>query len=70
MAETVKLSVNLSREVVNALQEIAEKKGVSMTEVVRQAISHEKYITDAISEDKKVLIEDTKSGKIRELVFG
>lgn len=68
--DIVKISANLPRPVIAALQDMARDRNVSMTEVLRQAISHEKYITDAIRNDKKVLIEDTRSGKIRELVFG
>lgn len=67
MSETVKLSANLSRAVVDALRDISEKRGVSMTEVLRQAISHEKYFQDAADRNEKVLIEDA-SGKIREIV--
>ena len=68
MSDTVKLSANLSRSVVDALKDVAEKRGVSMTEVLRQAISHEKYFQDASERDEKVLLED-KSGRIREIVM-
>ena len=70
MADTIKISANLSEEVISALKEIARKRGISLTEALRQAISHEKYFLDAKEDNKKVLVEDTKSGKIRELVFG
>jgi Ribbon-helix-helix protein, copG family len=41
MSSTVKISANLSEAVFEALKKTAEKKGVSMTEALRQAISHE-----------------------------
>lgn len=68
MESTVKISANLSDVVVGALKEIAEKKGVSITEALRQAISHEKYFLDAAERHEKVLLED-KSGNIREVVL-
>jgi hypothetical protein len=68
--ETVKISANLSRVVVDALRDVAQKRGVSMTEALRQAISHEKYFVEATQEKKRVLLEDTTNGKIREVLFG
>lgn len=68
MSDTVKLSANLSRPVVEALKDLAEKRGVSMTEALRQAISHEKYFQDAAERDERVLLED-KSGRLKEVVL-
>jgi hypothetical protein len=65
----VKISANLSSAVVDALKEIAAKRGISMTEALRQAISHEKYFQDAIDQDQKILLEEPKSGKLREVVL-
>jgi len=65
----VKISANLSDAVVNALKEIAAKRGISMTEALRQAISHEKYFQDAIDQDQKILLEEPKSGRLREVVL-
>ena len=68
--DVVKISANLPKEVIAALQDMAREQNVSMTEILRRAISHERYLTNAVREEKKVLIEDVKEGKIRELVFG
>jgi predicted transcriptional regulator len=65
----VKISANLSDAVVEALKEIATKRGISMTEALRQAISHEKYFQDAIDQDQKILLEEPKSGRLREVVL-
>jgi hypothetical protein len=65
----VKISANLSTAVVEALKDIAARRGVSMTEALRQAISHEKYFQDAIDEDRRILLEDPKSGRLREVVL-
>jgi hypothetical protein len=69
MSETVKISANLSEAVVEALAKIARVRGISKTEALRQAISHESFLLDA-AETNRVLLEDRKSGKLREVVFG
>jgi predicted transcriptional regulator len=69
MSGTVKISANLSEAVVEALRETAEKKGVSMTEALRQAISHESYFQDAVSKGQKVLLEEPKTGRLREVII-
>jgi len=65
----VKISVNLTVDAVEALKDLAAKRGTTVTDVLRRAISTEKYI-DHVQRDEgaKVLVED-KKGKIRELVF-
>ena len=65
----VKLSALLSSTVVDALREVAAKRGISMTEALRQAISHEKYFQDAIDQNRKILIEEPKSGRLVEVVL-
>jgi len=65
----VKISANLSSTVIDALKDIAAKRGISMTEALRQAISHEKYFQDAIDQDHKILLEEPKSGRLREVVL-
>jgi hypothetical protein len=67
--DVVKISANLPKPVISALQDMAREQNISMTEVLRRAISHERYFTNAVREDKKILIEDPSSGKIRELIF-
>lgn len=64
----IKLSVNLSEDVVEALRELAKKRNVTMTEVIRDAIGTEKFLEDARQSNKKILIEDEK-GQVRQLVF-
>jgi hypothetical protein len=66
--DTVKISANLSSSVVEALKDVAAAKGVSLTEALRQAISHEKYFVDAARKDQKILIEDS-GGAVREVVI-
>lgn len=66
--EVIKLSVNLSEDVVDALRELAKSRNVTMTEVIRDAIGTEKFLEDARQKHEKILIEDEK-GQVRQLVF-
>ena len=65
----VKISVNLTEDAVEALKDLAAKRGTTVTDVLRRAISTEKYLDHVQREEgAKVLVED-KKGRIRELVF-
>ena len=66
--DPVKLSVNLSKEVVDALKTIASEQGTTVTEALRKAISTEKFLRDAAKEGSKVLIEQ-RDKSIRQLVL-
>jgi predicted DNA-binding protein len=68
MTKVVKMSVNLPASTVKVLKELAGRRGVTMTDVLRQAISTEKFIDDVHEGEGKVLVEDNK-GRIRQLVF-
>jgi predicted DNA-binding protein len=60
---TYKTSVNLPQVSVDALKELAEKSGSSMAEVLRRAISTEKFLNDTVEKGGKILIDDGKSQK-------
>jgi predicted transcriptional regulator len=68
MSDTVKLTANLSRAVANALKELAERRGVSMTEMLRLAISHEKFFQDAVDQNEKILLRDP-NGNYDEIIL-
>lgn len=68
MDETVTLTAGLSRPVANALKDLAERRGISMTEMLALAISHEKFFQDAVDQNKKVLLRDS-SGSYREVIL-
>jgi predicted transcriptional regulator len=69
MAETQKVTVNLSQEVVDILKELAKRDGTTMTEVLKRAIATQKFLTDQQAEGKKLIIEDPKEHTTRQLVF-
>jgi len=54
--------------VAEALTEIANKHGTTITEAVRRSISTQKYIEDALDKGAKILIVE-KEQPARELVF-
>ena len=64
----VRVSVNLPQAVVDVLKELAEKDGVTMTEVLRKSILTEKFLDDEATRGNKILIED-KNKRFRQLVF-
>ena len=68
LSKIIKMSVNLSSEVIDVLRELAQKRGTTMTDVLRQAIGTEKFIDEVNEDGGKILIED-KNGKMRQLVF-
>ena len=69
MADQVyKTSVNLPQASVDALKALAERTGSSMAEVLRRAISTEKFLNDTVEKGGKVLIQDD-DGKQRELLI-
>lgn len=68
MSRNVKISANLSEEVVNALKEIADRQGISMTEALRRSISTEKFMLDTVEQNGKILIED-KDKNIKQVLI-
>ena len=66
--DLIKMSVNLSADVVAVLKALAGKRNTTMTEVLRQAIGTEKFVDDVNENEGKILVED-KKGRIRQLVF-
>ena len=58
MAESVKISVNLSKDVVKALKDMADEQNISMTEALRRSISTEKFFLDTVKRKGKILIEE------------
>jgi predicted transcriptional regulator len=68
MAEKRKVTVNLSPEAVDALNEIADSRGVTLSEALRQAIASEKFLVDEVRKGSKILVERPDQG-IREIVI-
>jgi Ribbon-helix-helix protein, copG family len=69
MAEKVKVTVNMTQEDVDALKEIAEAQGITLTEALRRAVRTEKFIQDTMAEDANILVEDKKKKTVKQVVF-
>lgn len=63
-----RLSVNLSKEVADALRWIKDRREITTTEAVRRSISTQRYIEEALERGAKILIVE-EEGPARELVF-
>jgi hypothetical protein len=66
--DLVKLSANVSPEVVDVVQSLAKKRSTSGAEVIRQAISTEQYFDKVRAEGGEILVRN-KSGEIERIVF-
>jgi hypothetical protein len=67
-ADTKRVNVNFARRTYEALLRIAERKGGSMSEALRQAIMLTDFIEAATDDGARVLIDRDK-GQIQELVI-
>lgn len=64
-----RVNVTLSNDALETLRQISERRGVTLSEVLRQAIGHEKFLTDEIRAGNRVIIEGKTGGDRRELVI-
>ena len=59
--------IEFSEEAYEALEKLAQERGVSVTEVLRDALSHEQWLDELRKENARLLIE--RDGEQRELVL-
>lgn len=62
-----RLNVSFSPSAYATLEKLADDKGKSMSEVLRDAIALEKWFTETTREGGKILVEH-RNGKIREVI--
>jgi hypothetical protein len=67
IADPVRLSVNLAPDVAETLKSYSRRKGVSVTESIRRAISVLAYVDAAQARGASVNIAE--SGKVKEVQF-
>jgi len=60
-----RINVNFSRSAYTTLEELAKRRGKSLSDVLRDAIQLENWLTDAHDEGWHTLLE--KDGRVREL---
>ncbi|MDI6103766.1 hypothetical protein QLQ12_34645 [Actinoplanes sp. NEAU-A12] len=68
-SKTVKLTVTLSNEVVQALKDMASANGISVTEQLRRSISTQKWLHGVLERNERVVVENPATGKSREVEF-
>ena len=68
-APFTKISVNLSNDVIDVLREMAARDNVTMTEILRRAISTQKFLEDAQAAGKAILLRDENSKEAERLIF-
>jgi hypothetical protein len=62
-----RVNVNFSESAYRTLEELAKEKGKTMSEVLRDAISLEKWVWDVTQKEKgRILVE--RDGKVQELL--
>jgi hypothetical protein len=66
--KVIKTTVNLPADAVEAIRSIAESRGITMTEAIRQAIVMEKFLFDAEKAGGKVLIEE-RDKQVKQIVL-
>ena len=64
----VRVIVNLPDEVVHAFNLLAERRGCTRTEVIRDALFNEYYLEERVREGCKILLEEPH-GLTRQLIF-
>lgn len=68
MAETVRVQADISRELFEALKELANRRGVTANTVIQQAIRSEKLLADNVGPDDTVLITK-KDNTVQQVLF-
>lgn len=64
MKSTRRLNINISEETASALQELAEKSGTNVTNVVRRAVGVYKFLDDELAgKDRTLQIVDKESNQ-------
>lgn len=56
--EPVRVTADLSKELFDALVDLANKRGVSANTVLQDAIAREKYLSDKEASGASILIEE------------
>lgn len=64
----VRLSVNLPADVAEALRSLADRKGTTISAIVRDAIATEKFLVEEQDKNSQILLRD-QDGSIKQVVL-
>jgi hypothetical protein len=64
----LKTTISLPEDTLAALRELANARNVSFAEVIRRAVTMDKYLSDARNDGCRILIEDPEK-LIKEIVI-
>jgi Ribbon-helix-helix protein, copG family len=65
----VKLTVNLPDSTAQAIREIANQRGTSVTEALRQVIDTQHFLQQESTNGNSLLIQNPKDKTVREVIF-
>lgn len=68
-SKVTRLSVNINAETAQALKELADLRGTSVTEVIRRAVSVYKFIEDEVQDGKTLQLADRAKGEVTNLAL-
>ena len=63
-----RMSFTLGSDAARAIEEIAEKRGISVAEAVRRAITLTRFI-ESLAEDEELLVRNKRSGDVERIRF-
>jgi predicted CopG family antitoxin len=66
MANVHRVNVNFSDDAYRQLTELAQRKGKTVSDLLRDAIALERWFDDTRREGSRVLVE--REGKVREII--
>jgi metal-responsive CopG/Arc/MetJ family transcriptional regulator len=65
----VKLTVNLPDQTAEALKGIAEDRGTTVTEALRQVIESQRFLHQEVQDGNNILIQDPSNNSLRQVIF-
>jgi hypothetical protein len=68
MGATRKVSMNLPEEMLSELASVAKAQGTTMTDVVRQAVSVQRYLAQQVRAGGRILVQQ-KDKSLKEIIL-
>ena len=65
----IKVTVNLPDQTVDALKDIANTRGTTVTEALRQVIESQRFLENEVQKGNDLLIQNPTDKSVRQVVF-